>query len=132
MTDIQNRADIEKLLQAFYAKALTDPVIGHYFTEVVPLDMEKHIPVITDFWETILFGKAIYKGNALDMHRHIHDLSAFREEHFDRWLQLFTATVDGMFSGNLAELAKQRAVSIATIMKMKTIYAGASLLKKNL
>ncbi|NCI45569.1 group III truncated hemoglobin [Sediminibacterium soli] len=125
MNDIQNREDIERLMHAFYAKATNDPVIGYFFTEVVPLDMQKHIPVITDFWETILFGKVMYRGNVLEIHQHIHQLSAFRSEHFERWVSLFTATVDELFAGDKAVLAKQRGESIATIMKLKTIHSGS-------
>lgn len=123
MNDITNRDDIVELLEAFYAKALTDPEIGFFFTEVMPLSMDTHIPLITDFWETVLFGKAAYKGNVLDIHRHIHTRFPFTAAHFDRWVMLFTATVDEMFHGTIAELAKQRATSIATIMKLKTVYA---------
>lgn len=127
MADIEMREDIIRLLEMFYKKATIDPVIGYYFTEVVPLDMEVHIPVIADFWETVLFGRAVYKGNVLDIHKHIHQLSAFREEHFVRWVSLFKETIDEMFRGDRAELAKQRADSIATIMKIKTIHGGSGI-----
>jgi hemoglobin len=126
MHDIEQRSDIERLLDVFYSKALVDPLIGYFFTEVVPLDMKTHIPVIADFWETVLFGKAAYKGDAMKVHRHIHQLSNFRDEHFKRWVQLFQQTVDELFSGSKAELAKQRAESIATLMRIKTIYSGIS------
>ena len=43
MEDINNRQDIISLLNAFYGKALQDPVIGYFFTEVVPLNMTAHI-----------------------------------------------------------------------------------------
>jgi hemoglobin len=127
MADIETREDIIRLLDVFYQKATIDPVIGYFFTEVVPLDMEVHIPVIADFWETVLFGRAAYKGNVLDIHKHIHQLSAFKEEHFVRWVSLFKQTIDEMFSGDTCELAKQRADSIATIMKIKTIYGGSGM-----
>lgn len=127
MSDIETREDIIRLLEAFYSKATIDPVIGYYFTEVVPLDMDTHIPVIADFWETVLFGRAVYKGNVLDIHKQIHQLSAFREEHFARWVALFTETINEMFNGDRAELARQRAESIATIMKIKTIHEGAGI-----
>jgi len=40
-------------------------------------------------------------------------------EHFQKWLLLFTETVDQLFEGEKAELAKQRATSIATVMQIK-------------
>ncbi len=127
MKDIATRADIEAMMGSFYKKAFTDELIGFFFTEVVPLDLEKHVPKITDFWETVLFDKSSYRGNILGVHEHIHSLSAFRNEHFDRWLQIFTQTVDALYAGENAEKAKQRAESIATVMKIKLVQAGGGL-----
>ena len=41
LKDIENRKDIEDLLYAFYRKVFTDQLIGHFFTIIVPLDLEK-------------------------------------------------------------------------------------------
>jgi len=123
--DIENRDHIEQLMRTFYAKAIPDPIIGHYFTRVIEMDLETHLPVIIDFWETVLFGVAKYKSNAIAVHQHLHDKSAFEDKHFEQWVQLFQSTVDELFEGDKAELAKQRALSIATVMKIKTIH-GAS------
>ncbi|HVZ25266.1 MAG TPA: group III truncated hemoglobin [Sediminibacterium sp.] len=123
-SDIENRQDLEKLMHAFYAKAMQDPVIGHYFTEVVQLDLVTHIPRITDFWETIIFGVNRYHGDTFAVHAHLQEKCAFRDEHFNRWVQLFKETVDENFSGDKAETIRQRAESIATIMKIKLVYGG--------
>ena len=48
--DIENRADLERLLEVFYKKVFKDDLISHFFIEVVPLNLETHIPVIADFW----------------------------------------------------------------------------------
>lgn len=117
--DIENREDLILLLKAFYEKALNDSLIGHFFTEVVPLDLQVHIPVIADFWETILLNGRSYSGNAILPHLHINKLSPMEEKHFNRWLQLFSQTIDALFEGQTAETAKQRALSIATIMRIK-------------
>jgi hemoglobin len=130
MKDIASRADIETLMNAFYKKALTDEKIGFFFTEVAPLNMEVHLPLIVDFWETIVFGKAAYKGNVLEVHQHIHQLSSFKPEHFERWVSLFQQTVNELFEGNHAELVKQRAESIATVMKIKLLHGGIGVKNK--
>ncbi|MES2330012.1 MAG: group III truncated hemoglobin [Bacteroidota bacterium] len=124
MRDIETRADIELLMQTFYSRALTDETIGYFFTEVVPLNMEVHMPLIVDFWETVLLGKAAYRGNVMQVHQHIHSLSAFKEEHFAKWVFLFHQTVNELYSGDCAELAKQRAESIATLMRIKLLHSG--------
>jgi hemoglobin len=117
--DIENREELEDFLWAFYKKAFADELIGKFFTEVVPLDLSTHIPVIADFWEAIIFNKPSYKKNVMEVHRHIHDLSQIRKEHLNRWVRIFTGTVDGRFEGSRAELMKQRAASIATLMDIK-------------
>jgi hemoglobin len=118
--DIESREDIEQLMEAFYSKAFPDPVIGHFFTRVMQLDLEQHLPVIADFWESILMNKpALYKRNAMQPHLHLHAKSPMTHEHLQRWLALFNATLDSMFEGDRAELARQRAASIATVMEIK-------------
>lgn len=119
LPDLANRSDIVSLLESFYSKAFADELIGRFFTEVVPLDLETHIPVIADFWEAVVFGKHGYRKNVMEVHQHIHGLSKIKKEHLDRWVQLFTGTVTVMFSGDHAERMKQRAVSVATLMDMK-------------
>lgn len=67
-SDIQTRADIEKFIIQFYKKVLQDPTIGSTFTKIFPLNMDHHIPDITDFWETILLDNHIYKTNAMKVY----------------------------------------------------------------
>lgn len=132
MKDIENREDIEQLMRAFYAKAIPDEIIGHYFTEVIQMDLEQHLPVITDFWETVIFGVAKYKSNAISVHQQLHTKSAFTDAHFERWVTLFQSTINELFSGEKAELAKQRALSIATVMRIKTVDASSPInIQKN-
>jgi hemoglobin len=117
--DIESREDIEQLLYSFYHKAFEDNLIGRFFTVVMPLNLEKHIPVITDFWESILFNSHNYRKNVMDIHKQISQLSPIKKEHLDRWVELFTSTISELYEGNKAELMKQRAASIATLMNIK-------------
>ncbi len=117
--DVKSREDIEFFVKSFYEKAKQDELIGHFFTDIVHLDMARHIPLICDFWEGVLFQKAVYKGNPLVIHRDLHSKSKLEKKHFDRWLTLFDETMDTMHSGSKATLAKTRAVSIATVLQIK-------------
>jgi hemoglobin len=119
MQDLNNRDDILHLLTSFYHKAFVDELIGHFFTEVVPLDLETHIPVIADFWEAIVFNTQGYNKNVMEIHRQISQLSKIRKDHLDRWVQIFSETIDEMFEGDKATLMKQRARSVATLMEIK-------------
>ena len=129
MKDITSGGDIKQLMQSFYGRALGDELIGFFFTEVAPLNMAVHMPLIADFWETVIFGKAAYRGNVLQVHQHIHALHAFEEKHFTRWVTLFQSAVDELFAGNNAELVKQRAASIATVMRIKLLHGGIGVKK---
>jgi hemoglobin len=117
--DIASRVDIEKLITSFYEKVKTDPVIGFFFTEVVKMDWPHHIPVIVDFWETILLDHSVYSKNAMEVHYSLNRKSSLQKHHFDRWIQLFTGTVNELYEGKIAELAKKRAKSIAAVMQFK-------------
>ncbi len=70
--DIASRADCERLVRAFYGRALEDPIIGFIFVDVAKLDLEAHVPRIASFWETILLGARSYSGGAFRPHAQLH------------------------------------------------------------
>ena len=108
--DIETREDLESLLDEFYKIVPFDVEIGHHFDDV---DLKAHLPVIVDFWEKILFGKPVYFGNPLPIHEKLHERFPLESEHFRRWVEIFSATVDELFAGETAENAKLRANMIA-------------------
>ncbi|RXK60954.1 group III truncated hemoglobin [Lacibacter luteus] len=120
-TDIRNREDIRLLMERFYDKLLTDKSISYLFTDVAKINLEEHFPVLVDFWDSILFQSDTYQKNAMKPHLDLHQQSPLEARHFKTWLGYFTATVDELFEGDKAELARQRATSIATIMQIKMI-----------
>ena len=123
-SDIAGRSDIELMVRTFYGKVKTDQVIGPIFNEVANINWEKHLPVMFDFWENTIFFTGGYSGNPMKPHQELNRLFPLQEKHFSRWLELFKCTVDELFDGEKAELAKQRATSIATIMQVKFRQGG--------
>jgi hemoglobin len=121
MRDIENREDIEQLVNEFYRRIREDEVIGIIFNNIVDVNWEKHLPVMCDFWDNILFFSGKYTGNPMDLHKNLHGIRPINSKHFSRWVQLFTETVDGLYNGEKAELAKQRAKSISAIIQEKII-----------
>ena len=111
--DIATRDDCEHLVRRFYGRALTDPLIGFLFTDVARIDLEEHVPVITSFWETILLGAPAYRGGAFAPHAALNRKAPLLSGHFDRWLVLWGQTVDELFAGPRAELAKSHAQRVA-------------------
>src|SRR5215211_6901946 len=118
-TDIETRTDIDKLMHVFYERAMSDAIIGYIFTDIAHLDLEHHLPIIGDFWESLLFGTQAYAKHArnpLQVHKALHEKSALTQEHFHRWLEIFTETVDDLFTGERADHLKTRAGAIAERM----------------
>lgn len=119
--DIETTKDIEILVDAFYAKVQADDLIGYIFTDIARVNWEKHLPVMYHFFENMLFYTGAYTGNPMELHKHISRLFPLTKAHFERWEQLFTQTVDELFAGEKASLAKQRALSISAVMQIKII-----------
>lgn len=118
--DIETRADIDTLIEVFYERAMNDTEIGYIFTGIAKLDLEKHLPIIGDFWESLLLGGKNYQlrgRNPLQIHAELNEKTPLKAEHFRRWLEIFRATVDEMFAGERANFAKSRAEAIANRMK---------------
>lgn len=121
MHDIETRDDILHLMRAFYARAMVDDVIGYIFTDVAHMDLEAHLPVITDFWESLLFKTQSYNGLPMQVHRALNAKSPFRVEHFERWLLLFHTAVDENFAGERATQIKTFADGIARSMVARLV-----------
>jgi len=119
--DIRDKQDIIQIVDAFYDKVKQDKLIGHFFTEVIRVNWDKHLPKMYNFWDNVVFYTNNYSGNPMQAHKHIHALHAFTAADFNRWYQLFAATVDELFEGDNAELIKQRARSVATVMQIKIV-----------
>lgn len=48
--DIENRNDVQLLIDSFYEKVKADKVIGYIFNDIAKVDWGKHLPVMYDFW----------------------------------------------------------------------------------
>lgn len=119
MRDIENREDLYLILQNFYEKLLRDPGISYIFTDIAKIDLEPHLLDLVDFWEQLLFNTGNYNKNVMQVHLNINDQLKFTDRHFEIWLHFFNTSIDENFSGLIAENMKTRALSIATVMKIK-------------
>jgi len=119
MKDIETREDIALLMREFYNRLLADPAISYIFTDVAKIDLEAHLPHLTDFWELSVLHTGTYKKNVMQLHLDLNSKEKLTDTHFDVWLGHFNQSVDDLFSGSNAEKIKTRALSIATIMKIK-------------
>jgi hemoglobin len=116
MHDIEDRAAIADLLTDFYGRAFRDELLGPVFVDVARMNLADHLPVMCDFWQTVLFRSGDYRRNAFHPHQRLHVRASLTPGHFERWLQLWRAAVDDRHVGPKAELAKLQASRIAGSM----------------
>jgi len=121
---IENHSDIELLVDRFYERVKEDSQIGFFFTDVVKVQWEKHLPVMYTFWENTIFFTGEYVGNPMATHIQLHQTMPLSEDHFNQWNRLFSETVDELFEGDKAELAKQRGKSISAVILIKIASTG--------
>ena len=128
MPDIRDRDDILVLVRTFYETAFQDPLIGPIFTEVAHMDLDHHLPIMGDFWESVLFQAGGYHRNAMALHSALNTKHPLTAEHFDRWLLLWTTTVDALHEGPVADAAKAQAARTALSMQRRVQGLSGSLL----
>lgn len=112
MPDLRDE-DIAPLLVDFYERVAADELLAPYFAKV---DIVAHIPVIADFWSTLIFHTGRYSRNAFTPHLEMPGLTA---THFARWLATLEQTVDSRVAGPNAELMKALGHRIAYSMQVR-------------
>lgn len=103
MNDIRTNDDVKLLVDTFYARAQKDELIGPIFERFIN-DWDVHHVKLYQFWRTVILKQAAYRAKPVQMHFKM-DLT---KEHFDHWLVIWNATVDDLFAGENADVAKYR------------------------
>lgn len=116
--DISNIEDIKLLVNTFYEKVQNDDLIGPIFNEKMIGRWPEHLEKMYRFWQTLLLEEHTYSGSPFPPHKHL----PVNQTHFDRWMEIFTETVDSLFVGKLAEEAKLRAANMAYMFNYKIEY----------
>ncbi|MEO7768871.1 MAG: group III truncated hemoglobin [Ferruginibacter sp.] len=119
--DIESRKDIELLVEQFYLKVVADKQLGPIFDDIAKVNWSTHLPAMNNFWENVILFSGTYEGNLMKLHQHLQKIAPLNETHFDQWNHLFVRTIDDLFEGKKAELAKQRALNISAIIKNKIL-----------
>jgi hemoglobin len=116
MADVATRKNIEEIVDRFYDKLLKDEKLSHIFK---PINLEKHLPVVCNFWENMLFQTGNYSGGMMWVHLQQNEKTPLTAELFERWLALFFMTIDEGFQGGNADFMKKKALEIGQIMNAK-------------
>lgn len=124
--DIGDRNDIERLVVEFYTRAFRDELLGPVFVDVAKMDLQAHLPVMVQFWSTVLLGERSYRGGAFAPHVQLHAQVPLTRRHFDRWLAIWHRTVDDLHEGDVATDAKERATRVADAFHGRLNQPGAT------
>ena len=116
--DISNIEDIKLLVNTFYSTVQKDDLIGSIFNEKIGDRWPEHLEKMYRFWQTILLEEHTYSGSPFPPHRQL----PVEKKHFNRWMEIFTNTVDSLFTGPLAEEAKLRGQNMAEMFNYKIEY----------
>jgi hemoglobin len=114
--DLSDRAQIHDLVVGFYREIVFDELLGPVFEDVAEVDWTVHLPKLVDYWCQVLLGERGYDGWILGPHQAVSDREPFRTEHFDRWYDLWTDSIDAGWAGPVAETAKAHAARIAAVL----------------
>jgi hemoglobin len=115
-SDIRDRADVDRFVREFYRDAAMDDLLGPVFVSA-RTHWGEHNATLVDFWSWQLLGERGYVGRPIRAHEPAHARTPFTTAHFERWLHLFVGTIDSLFAGPVAELAKTRARKMAAAMQ---------------
>jgi hemoglobin len=103
-----DEAMIERLVRAFYARAMQDDLLGPVFASRIS-DWEPHLQRIFAFWSSVALMSGRYHGQPMRVHLPLPVDAA----HFDRWLALFEETAQEICPPAAAEHFIERARRIA-------------------
>ena len=113
--DILDIDDIKLVVDSFYDKVKVDHLLGPVFNERIQNRWPEHLEKMYRFWQTVLLGDHTYFGSPFPPHAQL----PVNHEHFVKWMELFTSTVDDLFTGEKAAEAKWRAAKMAEMFEMK-------------
>lgn len=103
MKDITTNDDIKLLVDTFYSRVREDDFIGPLFEKFI-INWDKHHIKLYQFWKTVILLQAAYQAKPVQMHFKMN----LTQDHFDRWLDIWKRTVDDLFEGKNADIAKYR------------------------
>jgi len=122
LPDIESEQDVKTFVDDFYNRVSPDPLLGPIFNDIAAVDWDHHLPTMYSFWSAMLLGTKGYHGAPFPKHAALR--AHITPAHFARWVELFIATIDTHFKGEMADTAKQRAMNIAFIFQSKLSMMG--------
>jgi len=101
MDYIQNRTDIELLVNNFYERVHNEANLAQVFA--IPAEQwDMQITRVVNFWENWLFQTGSYNGGLMWVNLQANEKHPLTTERYERWLALWFLTTDLLFAGKKA------------------------------
>ncbi len=109
------KKNIRVMADRFYSSVLKDDLIADFFIErlgdeMISDEWQDHLNLLTDFWASVTIGDSKYNGTPLTPHI---DMPGLSKESFQRWLELFSKTIDRLYEKEAADIFKSKGEMIA-------------------
>src|SRR5690606_32283792 len=105
----------------FYQRVQHDEILGPIFNDIAKVDWDHHIPLICQFWNSVMLKTNEYHGNAYRKHVILGERTKLTEQHFSRWLMLFQEEALKHLPIQEANLITEKARLIAESLKIGAI-----------
>lgn len=115
MNDIETNEDVVLLLNGFYQRVKTDPILYPIFNLIIRDRYEEHMRQMYRFWQTVLLEAKTHHGVPFFASASL----LIEPKHFAQWLKLWHANIDDLFKGEKADEAKWRGDRIAVVYLLK-------------
>ena len=112
-------ADLQRLVDAFYAKVRADALLSPVFGAAVA-DWPEHLEKLGAFWSSVMRTTGRYKGSP--MGAHLRHAAAIRPEMFERWLALWRETAAEELAPEDAAAVIGKAERIAESLKLALFF----------
>lgn len=109
---------IKQLVTHFYQSVQQDELLGPIFNDVAKVDWEQHIPLLCQFWNSVMLKTNEYHGGAYMKHVLLGKQAEVGEAHFKRWLTLFQEEAEKHLPAAAAAEIVQRAGLIGKSLKL--------------
>ena len=92
-----NTDSLRQLVHDFYADVIAHELLGPVFQKELGSRWDTHLDRMVDFWSTVMLGTRTFRGNLVQRHMQLQDVSP---AHFNAWIQLWTHHTHERFDSN--------------------------------
>lgn len=110
------KENLNKLVISFYTRVLKDDLVGPIFIDILGKNLKEekwpaHIELLTNFWASLALGEKNY--NSSPFAPHIEFKERLSVKAFERWLKLFSETLNTIYHPQIADqfLAKSKTIA---------------------